>query len=76
MKFAFESQLVVGPLDTFQGVCCCAISPLIAQLSPIADIFVLVFLQSRGSYPSHKHSADLEIITQTDVQLPVISYFK
>ena len=59
--------------ETFQGVCCSTISPLVAQLSAVAGIFILVFLLSGGSYPSHKHSAYLEIVTQTDVQLSVIS---
>lgn len=59
--------------ETFQGVCCSTISPLVAQLSPIARIFILVFLLSRGSYPSRKCSADLEVVTQTNVHLSVIS---
>lgn len=54
--------------------CRVAVAPqLVAHLLLLPGIFILVSLLSRGSYPSHKCSTDLEIITQADVQLSVIS---
>lgn len=71
-----SAAVVVGPLKCFRVSL--APPPLHSlpgyDLSPVADIFILVFLLSRGSRPSCKRSSDLEIVTQTDVQLSVISF--
>lgn len=54
----------------FAPLSCCLLPS--SDLSPSAG-FVPVFLQTRWSYPSHKCSANLEIVVQTDVQYSVTS---
>lgn len=66
----FRRKLAVVMI--FAPLSCYLLQYQYVDLSPTAG-FVLVFLQKRGSCPSHKCSAKLEIVVQTDVQYSVTS---
>lgn len=56
----------------FAPLSCYLLQYQYVDLSPSAE-FVLVFPRTGGSCPSHKCSANLEIVVQTDVQYSVTS---
>lgn len=74
LELAFESQLQWSVPWSISGCLCSPISLFIVQLSFITLCRLhSSFCADERVYPSHTHSANLEIVVQADVQRSVIS---